>query len=172
KLSFTHSLPGRALQMNAGAQIAKGDWLLFHHADSALSGAGVQAIGELPAAVNWGGFRHRFTPNNWKLRLVSLAHNLRCRLEGAIYGDQSMFARREFFQSLGGFPEAELEDLKFSDLALQKAPSCLLPHYVDTSSRKFLDIGEFKALWQVVSIVYRYQHEKPVGNESFFKPYR
>lgn len=169
-----HSAPGRGRQMNLGAAAARGDWLLFHHADSALPLAGWRSLLACCAEphVHWGGFRHRFAPPNWKLRLISALHNLRCRISGAVYGDQSMFARRSFFESLGGFPDQGLEDLVFSDRALARAPSVLLPESVHTDARKFRAIGEFRAFWQVVSIVWRYEHEQPVGNERFFEPYR
>ncbi len=169
-----HSSPGRGCQMNCGAAAASGDVLLFHHADTRFASSNLQPLLRQLAdpKVQWGGFRHRFTPPNWKLRLISALHNWRCRVSGAVYGDQSMFVRRAFFEALGGFPEQGLEDLQFSDRALAHAPSVLLSDSVLTDSRKFRAIGEFRALWQVVSIVWRYEHDRPVGNEGFFQPYR
>ena len=83
-----------------------------------------------------------------------------------------MFVRRRFFLDVGGFDEFGLEDLQFSDRALASAASHLLPAYVQTASRKFMQIGEFKALMQVFSIILRYERQKKVGNDDFFRNYR
>ncbi len=172
RVSLITSPPGRGTQMNAGARHLDTEWLIFHHADSLLPDPAGELIAALPSEVAWGGFRHRFMPNNWKLSLVSALHNFRCRVSGVVYGDQSMFVRRRFFTEAGGFDEFGLEDLQFSDTALATAPSHLLPAYVETDSRKFRQIGEFKALRQVISIILRYERQKKVGHESFFKNYR
>ncbi|MEM8766367.1 MAG: TIGR04283 family arsenosugar biosynthesis glycosyltransferase [Pseudomonadota bacterium] len=163
---------GRGRQMNAGAAEAKGDWLLFHHADSLLPADAGAAIAALPDEVCWGGFLHRFSHGNWKLSFISALHNFRCRRTGVIYGDQSMFVRRDFFWSLGGFAEEGIEDLLFSDVALERAPSQLLDLEVTTDSRKFRQLGEFRALAHVLSIIVRYQRERRIGNERFFENYR
>ena len=43
---------GRAAQMNAGAAKARGEWLLFLHADTLLPEQGLARIADLPAGVN------------------------------------------------------------------------------------------------------------------------
>ena len=172
RVRLLSSIAGRGRQMNMGARQARGEWLLFHHADSILSPAAVGAITQLPDEARWGGFRHRFVPSNWKLRFISALHNWRCARTGVIYGDQSMFVRRSFFHALGGFAEEGLEDLQFSDAALHLERPVLLPDEVCTDSRKFRQIGEFRALAQVASILWRYERQRRVGNEVFFKPYR
>ena len=48
----------------------------------------------------------------------------------------------------------------------------LLCDEVCTDARKFMQIGEFKALGQVASILWRYERQRRVGNETFFRPYR
>ena len=163
---------GRGRQMNAGAQAAGGEWLLFHHADSLLPAEAGAAIAALSSDVRWGGFQHRFSEGNWKLSLISALHNFRCRQTGVIYGDQSMFVRRELFRTLGGFAEEGIEDLQFSDQALTQAPSHLLDLEVTTDSRKFRQLGEFRALAHVLSIIVRYQRERRIGNERFFEDFR
>ena len=172
RLKILSSNPGRPLQMNVGAGQATGEWLLFHHADSLLDRDAVEAISCLPSTCQWGGFEHSFDPNNWKLEVVSWLHNFRWRCTGVIYGDQSMFVRRSFFEALGGFMKSTLEDLEFSDRALEHSRSVLLPFKVRTDSRKFLQIGEFRALFQVFVILWRYERDRGVGVTEFFKPYR
>jgi len=122
----------------------------------------------------WGGFRHQFSESehNWKLRLVSWLHNFRFRHSGVIYGDQSMFVRRRFFEELGGFEHQDLEDMLFSEMALEASSPTMLNSSVVTDSRKFQQIGELRALWHVLSIILRYQFDKQIANGAFFKAYR
>jgi rSAM/selenodomain-associated transferase 2 len=167
-----HSHAGRGRQMNAGARAASGDWLLFHHADTRLPAQAGTLLAAMDRSVRWGGFQHRFSEANWKLNLISRLHNFRCRQTGVIYGDQSMFVRRNFFFQAGAFPEEGLEDLKFSDKALTLAPSRLLDAEVVTDSRKFRQIGEVRALAHVLSIIRRYEKNRKLDNERFFQNYR
>ena len=164
---------GRGRQLNVGARAASADVLLFNHADTELPADAAVVIGAAVAdGARWGGFRHRFSDANWRLRLVSALHNWRWSMTGVVYGDQSMFARRDFFFNAGAFPEAGLEDLAFSDAALELAPSVLLSAAVVTDSRKFKQIGELRALWHVLSIIRRYEQGRRVANERFFYDYR
>ena len=172
KLTVLESAPGRGRQMNLGAEHTSCEWLLFHHADSTLPDRAGMWLTELPQTVAWGGFKHQFGPSNWKLRMISGLHNWRWSITGAIYGDQSMFVRRDFFARLGGFVEEGLEDLEFSDRAQVQTSSHLLDVPVVTASRKFTQIGEFSALFKVLSILWRYERAKKIGHERFFLPYR
>lgn len=174
RVQLVHSAPGRGKQMNAGAAIASGDMLLFHHADTELPAAGLEELHLCCAnpKVQWGGFRHQFSNPNWKLRFVSWLHNLRFRCSGVVYGDQSMFVRRTLFEQLGGFAEAPLEDLIFSDAALGVTQSHKLTSCVITESRKFVQMGELTALGQVIGIVLRYQYNRSFEHQRFFEPYR
>ncbi len=172
EVQLLRSDAGRGRQMNAGARAATGDWLLFHHADTRLPAEAGALIASLDDTVRWGGFQHRFSEANWKLNLISWLHNYRCRQTGVIYGDQSMFVRRAFFFEAGAFAEEGLEDLMFSDAALALAPSRLLEAEVVTDSRKFRQIGEFRALVHVLSIIRRYEKDRRLANERFFQNYR
>ena len=54
------SQKGRAAQMNKGAAIARGEWLLFLHADTLLLEGALAQISDLDERIGVGGFRHRF----------------------------------------------------------------------------------------------------------------
>lgn len=141
---------GRASQMNAGAAIAKGEWLLFLHADTLLPEDALDRIAGLPAGVSAGGFRHRFSGTGFGLRLVSLLDNLRCRATRVIFGDQAMFVRRTLFERVGGFPDVQrLEDVLICDEMIKHTRPVLLRPAVVTDSRKFEEQGVWRSLLRV-----------------------
>ena len=146
---------GRAEQMNAGARAARGDLLLFLHADTQLPSA---ALGTLVArsadpGFLWGGFRHAFSGADWRLRFISWLHNRRCRFTGVFYGDQALFVRRELFEGIGGFPPGRMEDIALSERLLRMAPPALIELAVVTDSRKFVRMGVWKSLGRVAAIL-------------------
>lgn len=161
--------------MNAGAQIAKGEWLLFLHADTVLPSDGLSLLKQAVSNsdIEIGCFRHQFSNPRWALRFISLLHNWRFRITGIIYGDQAMFVKRSLFQQLGGFPEQLVEDILFSDKALKH--HCR-PHRlaatVTTDSRKFEQIGVWHALAHVMGIQRQYRRGQAIRHPEFFQDYR
>jgi rSAM/selenodomain-associated transferase 2 len=172
-VKFLKSKPGRARQMNTGAAAARGDWLLFLHADAQLPPAAIQHIMSLPDTIHAGGFRHRFTGKAWGLRLVSWLHNLRCRCTKVFYGDQAIFIRRTLFTALGGYPdEPQIEDLLFTEQLRNHTALILLNQYVLSDSRKFEQQGIWLSLWQVILIQLRHELGLPVKKYRFFNNVR
>jgi rSAM/selenodomain-associated transferase 2 len=145
---------GRAAQMNAGASAAQGTLFLFLHADTLLPPGALRSL-TLAAAAGpvWGGFRHRFSGDDWRLRLVSRLTNLRCRITGVVYGDQALFASRELFDAAGGFPEEAMEDIALSERLKRLQPPLLLADAVVTDARKFLRMGVWRSLTRVVLVL-------------------
>ncbi len=172
---FLSAPPGRASQMNAGARQARGEWLLFLHADTTLPANALQHLNALEgyAGCEAGGFRHRFSGKQWSLRLISWMHNLRCRLTHVFYGDQAMFVRRRLFEQLGGFPQASiLEDVLFGEKLREVTCPVLLDEYVVTDSRKFEQMGVWRSLWRVVLILVCHKLRLPIAGRVFFSPIR
>lgn len=131
---------GRAMQMNAGARAADGGILLFLHADSRLpdgfDARVVAAVGDTSQA--WGRFDVSIDGRHPGLRAISAAMNLRSRATGIATGDQAIFATRELFDALGGFPEQPLmEDVEFSRRAKRTASPICLRDRVVTSGRRW-----------------------------------
>ena len=111
---------GRASQMNAGAEKATGDVLLFLHADTRLpSDADHVVLNALERSGRaWGRFDVKIEGRHPLLVLVGALMNLRSRLTGIATGDQAIFVKRDTFQAVGGFPAIELME----DIALSQAP--------------------------------------------------
>ena len=121
---------GRASQMNAGAREARGDVLVFLHADTRLPADADELIRGV-----WGRFDVQIEGSHPLLKVVAWSMNLRSRLSGIATGDQAMFVRREAFP---GFPELPLmEDVALSKAMKRRArPACLRAKVV-TSGRRW-----------------------------------
>ena len=119
---------GRANQMNAGAAVAKGDVLLFLHADTRLPDNADTLIANGLARTKraWGRFDVRFDDGGW-LNLIAFMMNWRSWASGICTGDQAMFMTRTAFEEIGGFPPiALMEDVAASaKLKRLGRPLCL-----------------------------------------------
>ena len=145
---------GRALQMNAGAQLATGEVLLFLHADTLLpSNADVliqQALAAGPQV--WGRFDVRIDGRPRLLRLVAALMNLRSRLTGIATGDQAMFMTRAAFDAAGGFAAQPLmEDIEMSARLLRLSRPVCLRAQVTTSGRRW----ETRGVWRTLLLMWR-----------------
>jgi rSAM/selenodomain-associated transferase 2 len=166
---------GRASQMNAGAAQASGEWFLFLHADTLLPDGALARLNALESnpELQAGGFFHSFSGNDWRLKLISLLDNLRCRWSRIIYGDQAMFVRRDLFRRLGGFPDVPiLEDVGFCEKLIRVATPVLLQPPVLTDSRKFLKMGIWTACARAFLILLSVQLRLPIRPRDFFEEVR
>jgi rSAM/selenodomain-associated transferase 2 len=131
---------GRARQMNAGARAARGDVLLFLHADTLLPEGAAPAIARVlgdPAVVG-GRFDVRFANPRRAFRVIAAFMNWRSRLTGIATGDQAIFVRRDAFEALGGYPDIPLmEDVEFSARLRRRGRIACLRSRVITSARKW-----------------------------------
>jgi len=98
---------GRARQMNAGAAMARGRWLLFLHADTRLPSGWRDAVEAADAdpEVSAGCFRFALDSSVPAARAIELGVRLRVRVFALPYGDQGLFVRREAFEALKGYAD-------------------------------------------------------------------
>jgi rSAM/selenodomain-associated transferase 2 len=140
---------GRGAQMNAGAGVARGDVLLFLHADTALpTQADRLAIDGLSASGQcWGRFDVTIASAHPLLPLVARMMNLRSRLTGIATGDQAIFVHRQAFEEVGGFPDiALMEDIGLSARLKQMGRPLCLAAKVTTSGRRWEKHGVLRTV--------------------------
>lgn len=142
------SLRGRALQMNAGAALAKGEILLFLHADTLLPPSALTLVSEaIGNGACWGRFDVRIEGSIGGLGMVAFMMNWRSRLTGIATGDQAIFVKREAFQRHGGFPAIPLmEDIVFSGWMLNETRPVCLSEKVTTSGRRWEKHGLLRTI--------------------------
>lgn len=169
RIQLLSATTGRASQMNAGAQRARGEWLVFLHADTLLPKDAMLTIEQLPPQVQAGGFKHLFSGRAWGLRLISWLDNVRCRWTRILYGDQALFVRRDLFTKLGMFPnEPIMEDVLFSEQLVKVTRPVILDSYVITDSRKFEQHGIWLSFWRVLLILASHELHLPIRTRKFF----
>lgn len=148
------AMRGRALQMNAGAAVARADIFLFLHADTRLPAGAFEAISNGLAASNkaWGRFDIRIEGQALMLRVIAKMMNWRSRLTGIATGDQAIFVRRFDFLAVQGFPQlALMEDIAISrSLGRRSAPLCLRQK-ATTSGRRWSSGG----IWRTILLMWR-----------------
>ncbi len=143
------SPPSRARQMNSGALLAKGKWLLFLHADSILSqGYAANVFGAFfDQQTVAGAFKLKSDTSSPALALVNWLVHIRTKYFQMPYGDQALFVRKSVFQSLGGFPDVPVaEDLLFVQRLRRLGRVAALPAVVITSARRWHRVGLLRAL--------------------------
>lgn len=107
---------GRGQQMAAGGQAAKGDWLLFLHADSRLEPGWSTAFAAFMAdpgnASRAGHGRLALDDDDPRARRIERLAAWRARRLGLPYGDQGLLISRTHYDRLGGFrPISLMEDV-------------------------------------------------------------
>ncbi len=132
--------PGKAGQMNRGAEIAKGKVLLFLHADTILPEGFVRMIQRAlsKGGVAGGAFELSIdSPSRW-LRVIERLASFRSRCLQTPYGDQGIFVRAEVFREMGGFKELPImEDFEFVRQLSRRGRLAILPASVTTSARRW-----------------------------------
>ena len=137
------SKPGRAMQMNIGAEQAQGEVLVFLHADTQLpDSADTLIIKSMEQGAQWGRFNVRLSGQHILFRLIENMMNWRSCLTGIATGDQVIFVRRTLFEQVDGYPEIKLmEDVALSKKLKAVGKSACIKQRVITSSRKWEENG-------------------------------
>lgn len=155
---------GRAGQMNAGARAARGDVLLFLHADTLLPDgalAAVQAAASDPGVVA-GRFDVRFDNPRRVFRTIAWFMNQRSRWSGISTGDQAIFVCREPFDALGGYPDMPLmEDVELCRRLKRRGRLAALRVCVTTAARKWERDGALRTIFLMWALRFLYMAGVP-----------
>lgn len=165
------SKKGRAIQMNAGAGVAKGSVLYFLHADTIPPpGYAADIMGAIDKGYSIGCFRLRFDVHHWFLK--ANAWFTRFNVNAYRFGDQSLFVRKVVFEKSGGFNEKliMLEDQEIVTRLKKHGSFIVLSKPVTTSSRKYLVNGIYKtqAVYFLIYMLYRLG----ISQQKLLKLYR
>ena len=163
---------GRARQMNAGAAQARGQVLLFLHADTLLP---APADAALARAINggalWGRFDVHIDGRSKLFPLIATLMNQRSRWSGIATGDQALFVERALFERIGGFADQPLmEDIELSRrLRRIGRPACLRERVL-TSGRRWEQHG----VWRTILLMWRlrWRYWRGTSPELLAKAYR
>ncbi len=138
---------GRGHQLNMGALCAKGEILLFLHADTLLP-AGFDSL--IRDAVNkyeadGGAFQLSIDGNGLGFRIVEAMANIRSKWWRMPYGDQAFFIKRPVFRRLGGYKEIPfMEDFDFIRRFRKEQRLVILSAKIVTSGRRWRNHGLLK----------------------------
>ena len=113
------SRPSRGLQLHAGAERAKEEWLIFLHADTVLSQGWLlevmKFINDPALRSKVGFFNFKLDDKSFFSRICELTVFLRNLILVIPYGDQGLVIRKDLYISLGGFKHIPvMEDLDMS----------------------------------------------------------
>jgi rSAM/selenodomain-associated transferase 2 len=141
---------GRGTQLDAGAALARGDWLLFLHADTVLEPGWLEEAEAFMERVESGRrrqaaafFRFSLDDDRFMPRLVEWMVGLRCHVFALPYGDQGLLISRALYDRLGGFrPLPLMEDV---DLVrrLKRREIVMLKSRAVTSAQRYQREGYF-----------------------------
>ena len=152
--------PGRGRQMNHGAALAKGEILLFLHADTLLPDDGLTLITDACANLPFvaGAFDLAIDSERPIFRLIEKMASLRSRMTRIPYGDQAFFFDAGYFRALGGFAEIPfLEDVEIMRRIKKRGEKIVfLNHPVRTAARRWEKDGAIKRTLRNRLLVFLY----------------
>jgi rSAM/selenodomain-associated transferase 2 len=158
--------PGRARQMNAGAEVARGDVFFFLHADTLIP---QNAIDELSNALRndavlGGCFRLRLPRRDWIYRISDSLGNVGVEIFGFALGDHGIFCRREKFFAVGGYPDVPLmEDAELYRALRRHGRMCQLRQVIVASPRRYEQLGPWRTTSYYILILALYVAGTPIN---------
>ena len=148
---------GRGPQLAAGAKAAKGNWLLFLHADTVLEPGWIAEVEKFFEQIEAGRFRDgemaasfRFALDDFSgwARIIEKMVALRCALMKLPYGDQGLLIHRTLYAASGGYrPIPLMEDLDLVERIARHHRLRRLRCSLVTSNRRWQEQGVISRAW-------------------------
>jgi rSAM/selenodomain-associated transferase 2 len=142
---------GRGRQMNAGADAAQGEILIFLHADTQLPPNALNYIEKTLQQKEYvaGAFDLDIASDHWYVKVVAAIARLRSRFTQVPYGDQAIFMKRDYFHQIGCFKEIPLmEDVELMQRIKKRGDRiCILSRRIKTSDRRWQKNGMIHTTW-------------------------
>lgn len=171
QFNVVSSKKGRSNQMNTGAAVANGTWIMFVHADTEISPGHIEAAVSHGAMNKWGRFNIKLSGKSFSFRVIERFINWRSKATGVATGDQCIFVRKKVFDQVGGFKDLPLmEDVDLSKRLKKLGKPACLSKTVTTSSRRWEENGVLNTvllMWKL-----RYLFWRGVPAEELAKMYR
>jgi len=160
KIISISSEKGRAKQMNAGASIARGEILIFLHADTKLPEDAFQKIRRVLEEGRYvgGAFYLRIDSDRVIFKLISHITSFLSRLTRIPYGDQTIFIKKDYFNRIGRYGDIPvMEDAELMrKIKRERKKICIIRDNVKTSPRRWEKKGIFYTILvnQMIRILY------------------
>lgn len=149
---------GRAKQLIAGADAARGDWRLFLHADTALSPDWAERAGhhidQRPGKAAC--FTLAYRSDAREAKWLAARANRRTRWLGLPYGDQGLLVSKTLYEEVGGYPDVPLMEDVALVRAIGKKRITLLSAEARTSAEKYERDGWRKRAYGNAGLIVRY----------------
>jgi rSAM/selenodomain-associated transferase 2 len=142
---------GRAGQMNAGANLAQSDILLFLHGDTQLPTNFIDLVTQTldQNQTIAGAFELAIDGSSRSLRWIEVLVRMRSHILSLPYGDQGIFISKQAFIEAGGFNDLPImEDFEFISRIKRMGRIAIAPAAVTTSDRRWQKLG----VWQTTLI--------------------
>lgn len=153
---------GRGPQLNLGAEKARGDLLLFLHADSTLAATSYQQLVrtmQQQRELDGGTFTFSLAESTGIMpRVYEFFVGLRCTFFSLPYGDQGFFCRRTVFENGYNFaPLVLMEDVEWWCRMKQDHRVVILKAPLITSARRFEERGYLRSGFRNLYTLIRYR---------------
>lgn len=153
-VTVTESPPSRGAQMNSAAEVARGDILLFLHADTLLPPGYDAVVYQTLATPNTsaGAFTLAIDAKGMAPRLIEWGVYARSRFCERPYGDQAIFMSTETFHDSGRFPNLPyMEDFAMLPCLKRRGHIRVVPDQVMTSARRWEKHG-----WTTTTLMHQW----------------
>ena len=142
-------LKNRSSQMRLGAEAAKGELLIFLHADTRLpldwQKAVISCFESKGQKVVAGAFKLKFNSDSSIYKLIAFLENCRTQITGVPQGDQALFVSSQAYKESGGFPQVPLMEEYLFIPNLRKLGSIkILNQEILSSVRRYVKNGPFR----------------------------